>query len=166
MTKKKKIITIIKKLKIIYKEEGWAEKIYKMKIIPEISDYSDIYTDSYHPKYLFTKDDYYYCSGNGNNHFIEFDFSKEYYFIEVKITFSEKYKSCKPKICKIQIFDMKKRLTQETKFVCELEDKYICMELFKVKARYIKFIFTENLGGGYIVIKKMEFYRYNLASIE
>ena len=140
-------------------------KKYKMKIIPKISDCSDIYTSSYHPKYLFTNDDYYYCSGSGSNHFIEFDFSQEYYFIGFKIIYSESYKHCKPKNNKIQTFDNKKRLTKELEFTCEL-NKNICLESFKEKARYIKFIFTENFGGEYIVIKKMEFYRYSITSLE
>ena len=160
----------IKKLEVFYKDTPWEEqgyqiKLYKKKIIPEIRNYSSIYENNYHPKNLFTNDDLYYSSSLGLDHFIEFDFGEEYYFVEFIIRFSDRYIKCKPTNYKIQAYDGKKRLINELKFVCEL-DKTIYINSLNEKARYMKFMFSENFGGEYIVIKKLEFYRYNLALIK
>ena len=80
------------------------------EIIPknELIKHSGIYDESYHPKNLFIEKSY-YCSKKGKEHFIEFEFVNEYYFLKFEIIFHEKYKECIPKKYSIDIYDCKKR---------------------------------------------------------
>ena len=96
-------------------------KIKKRELIPKVIEYSDIYSNKYHPQYLFSyESDYYYCSSYAwNKHFFMLDFSQEYYFTGFEILFSQTYYNCKPKTYKVQTFDNKKRITNEFTFINE-----------------------------------------------
>ena len=137
------------------------------KLIPKVSGYSNIYSDKYHPDYLFSNElNYYYCSSDNLEAYFELDFSQEYYFTEFKILFSKTYYDCRPKTYKVQAFDYKKRLINEFLFSNKENDKLEKINVLNNQARYLKFIFTENFGGDYYVIKKIEFSNYFLDNIE
>ena len=125
-------------------------------IEPKVTEYSDIYSSSYLPIYLFTKDNYYYCSLNNNEQFIHFDFSKEYNFSYFKILFLEKNKNCIPRKYYVELYDndYKKINVIECNTEVFKEEK----KDLRFTARYIHFILKENFGGEYFIIKKLEFY--------
>ena len=55
----------------------------KRELIPKVTNYSDIYSEKYHPNYLFSySSDKYYCSSDAyNKHYFELDFSQEYFIL-------------------------------------------------------------------------------------
>ena len=144
------ILNKINKIKIKEKEEAY--------LIPKIFKHSPIYSDTYDPSYLFTNDDYYYCSlSNDSNHFIVFDFEQEFNFSYFKIICYEKETRCRPKKFSVVLFDNKYRRKNELLFIAEKgEDEYI--KYIREKARYLAFIFQENFTGKYFIIKNIEFY--------
>ena len=132
---------------------------YHSKIIKNLNEYdcSPYYKNDsdYSPSVLFSDKSHYYNSAKVNEHYIEFEFDKEYFFSDVKMEFVEKYKNCIPYIISLQIFDNKKRMTNENVITVE-NDKLICNIIINEKARYIKFSFIGNYGGEYIIIKRMK----------
>lgn len=143
-------------------QKNIEEIIIKKKgaLIPEIIKFSDAYSSSYEPKYLFTKDEnYYYCSLDNSEHFIHFDFSKEYNFSYAKVIFlfDNSLINCIPKIFSVELYNNDYKLSNVLQFKCK-NDKAFEIIFLRDKARYIHFIFKKNFGGDYFIIKKIEFY--------
>ena len=141
--------------KDILSKVRYHSKIIKIPNEYECSPYYKNDSD-YSPSSLFSDNSYFYNSTKGNEHYIEFEFDKEYFFSDVKMTFVEKYKDCIPYIISLQIFDNKKRVINEN-VITTKNDKLSFNIIINEKARYMKFSFLGNYGGEYIIIKKMEF---------
>ena len=137
-----------KQIKIIYNS--------KKDLIPNEYYYSEIYSNEYHPGNLFKENSDYYCSRKGVEHFIEFDFSQEYYFLDFKMVFRRKFKECIPKLFSIIIYDNKKRMVNELLYVTENNEIEVQKSINEI-GRYIRFNFIENFGGDYIIIKNIYF---------
>lgn len=129
-------------------------------VIPKVTKHSEVYYSSlysFSPKYLFTKDNNYYCSSNDQEHFIHFDFSREYNFSYFKIFFLEKNKNCIPgKYC-VELYDNDYKKINVIEFMTEEIIKEQKQDL-RCIARYMHFILKKNLGGKFFIIKKIEFY--------
>ena len=146
-------------------------KISTIKIIDsrpkktvKIINYSPIYDTEYGPKMLFNDNESYYCSSTGTKHYFLLDFLNEYYFLDFHITFHEDYKTCIPKTYSIQVYDEKKRQTNEIVYITDerimdISDKQKLCEDKKIneKCRYIRFNFIDNFGGNFIIINKIGF---------
>ena len=140
-------------------------KYWRNYIHEKIINYSNLYSDSYHPSNLFRwGSDYYYCS-EGKNAYFELDFSYEYYVSKIEINYNDSYLDCIPKNYCIQIFDNKKR--EINKFDFENKSK-ISKETREINemVRYMKFVFKDNFGGSYIIIKRIYFEYKELYNIE
>jgi len=133
----------------------YHSKIIKIPYQYECSPYYKNDYD-YSPSSLFSDNSYFYNSSKGNEHYIEFEFDKKYFFSDIKMTFIDKYKDCIPYIISLQLFDNKKRMINE-RVITTQNDKLSFNIIINEKARYIKFSFLENYGGEYIIIKRIEF---------
>ncbi len=113
---------------------------------------------------LFKDNESYYCSSSGTKHYFLLDFLQEYYFLDFHIIFHEDYKTCIPKTYTIQVYDEKKRQTNEIIYITDdkilqIYDKQKLCDDKKIneKCRYIRFNFIDNFGGEYIIINKIGF---------
>ena len=131
-------------------------------IIPIVAKYSEVYSSSYEPKYLFTDDNYYYCSLNNQEQFIHFDFSKEYNFTYFKILFFDTRKNCMPQKYNVELYDNDYKKINEFEFITEhFKDNKDDIKDLRCTARYIHFILKHNFGGKYFIINKLKFYCVN-----
>ena len=131
-------------------------------IIPIVAKYSEVYSSSYEPKYLFTDDNYYYCSLNNQEQFIHFDFSKEYNFTYFKILFFDTQKNCMPQKYYVELYDNDYKKINEFEFITEhFKDNKDDIKDLRCTARYIHFILKHNFGGQYFIINKLKFYCVN-----
>jgi hypothetical protein len=130
-----------------------------------IIDYSNLYSDSYHPSTLFGYcSDYYYCS-EGKSAYFELDFSYEYYITKIEIYYNDSYLDCIPKNYDVQIFDNKKREINKFEFKNSSKISEEDREINEM-VRYMKFIFKDNFGRSYIIIKRIDFEYKKFYNIE
>ena len=129
------------------------------RLNPKITELSNIYSDSYSPIYLLDDSSYYYCSSRDYNKsltYFKIDLCCDYFIDKLIITYHDDYKDCIPKNCRIKIYDNKKNDIRQIDFINSknyLNEKIDVNEII----RYIVFEFNENLGGDYIIIKKLKF---------
>ena len=84
-----------------------------------------------------------------------------YFLEEINIIYHDPYKDCIPINCNLIIYDNKKILLKLLISTIELKTNLIYIWIKKIEvneiARIISFTFKGNLGGDYIIIKKIKF---------
>ena len=131
----------------------------------KISGNSPYHDKSYLPKFLLKDDKNNYCSvRNAKTSFIEFDFEKEYFFIQFYIIFKHK-KENKPKNYNIEFYDNKKRIIRTINFTTDENNISETKGIWE-KARYLKLNLTSRYEGDYFEISYIGFIILNLYSIE
>ena len=129
------------------------------KLSPKITELSNIYSDSYSPIYLLDDSSYYYCSSSDFNkslNYFKIDLCCDYFLDKLRIIYHNDYKDCIPKNCRIKIYDSKNDNIRQIDFINSKEKYHENIEINEI-TRYIVFEFKENLGGDYIIIKKLKF---------
>ena len=129
---------------------------YKSNLIPITSKIMGIYGEDYLPSMMFNSDSY-YCSKKSYDQHFEFDFKKEYYFLQIEMIFHEDYKDCMPRTYTIQFFDKNKTEINEYIFVNDNKKNLKVINDMNESARFMRFNFIDNFGGEYIIIKNMKF---------
>ena len=156
------------------KENNKEQNIQEIKInsqsnlSPKITEYSNIYSESYNPLYLLDDSSYYFCTtsefNKGKNYF-KLDFCCDLFLEEIKIIYHYDYKDCIPKNCSIIIYNKKKDIIRQINFINSKEELNEKIEINEI-TRYILFDFKDNLGGDYIIIKKLKFEGKILSDID
>ena len=129
------------------------------KVYIDVKDYSSIYSESYHPKYLFEDNNYYYCSEEISNEkeiYFSLEFNCYYFLEEVKIEYDEYYNDCIPKNCCILIKDNNNDQIFETNLTNKSKESLNTNIKINEIAKNVCFKFKGNFGGKYIIIYKIK----------
>ena len=140
----------------------------KSKLNPKVVEYSNIYSESYNPLYLLDDSSYYFCSNSDYNKsktYFKLDFCCDFFLEEIKIIYHNDYEDCIPKDCSIQIYDNNMNMIRQINFENSKKDSKTKIEIKEI-TRYLLFEFKNNLGGDYIIIKKLKFEGKILSDID
>ena len=156
------------------KENDKKQNIQEIKINsqsnlrPKITEYSNIYSESYNPLYLLDDNSYYFCTTsefNKSKNYFKLDFCCDFFLEEIKIIYHDNYVDCIPKNCSIIIYNKKNDIIRQINFINSKKKLYEKIEINEI-TRYILFDFKDNLGGDYIIIKKLKFKGKILSDID
>ena len=147
------------------KENNKKQNIKEIKINSQsnlgqkITEYSNIYSESYNPLYLLDDSSYYFCTTsefNKSKNYFKLDFCCDFFLEEIKIIYHNDYEDCIPKNCNITVYNKKNDIIRQINFINSKKELYKKIEINEI-TRYILFDFKDNLGGDYIIIKKLKF---------